>query len=99
VQTLHESAQMRERYAYLVSRFPDPSAEPTDTGKVAPVPDSPDAAAEATPATEGSAVGEQPASPPDEAAPAGAAPRNGPAPSAPTPAPSSAQTAATGAAP
>jgi monofunctional biosynthetic peptidoglycan transglycosylase len=41
VQTFHESAQMAERYAYLVSRFPDPSAEPTGSEPVAPVPDAP----------------------------------------------------------
>jgi monofunctional glycosyltransferase len=48
VQTYYKSAQMRERYAYLVDRFPEPSAEPTDTGKVAPVPDAPEASAEAS---------------------------------------------------
>jgi monofunctional biosynthetic peptidoglycan transglycosylase len=41
VQTYYKSAQMAERYAYLVSRFPDPSAQPTETGAVAPVPDAP----------------------------------------------------------
>jgi monofunctional glycosyltransferase len=44
VLTFRKSAQMRERYAYLESRYPDPGAMPTDTGKVAPVPDAPDAA-------------------------------------------------------
>jgi len=41
VQTYYKSAQMAERYAYLVSRFPDPNSEPTETGAVAPVPDAP----------------------------------------------------------
>lgn len=41
VQTFQKSAQMAERYAYLVSRFPDPSAEPTGSEPVAPVPDAP----------------------------------------------------------
>jgi monofunctional glycosyltransferase len=76
VQTLHKSAQMRERYAYLVSRFPDPSAEPTDTGKVAPVPDAPDAAADAAPTVEGAPPAEALAQPGD-AAPAEAAPPDG----------------------
>jgi monofunctional biosynthetic peptidoglycan transglycosylase len=48
VQTWYRSAQMAERYAYLVSRFPDASAEPTGTGPVAPIPDMP-AAAEPAP--------------------------------------------------
>jgi monofunctional glycosyltransferase len=39
VQTFGKSAQMAERYAYLVSRFPDPSAEPSGAGPVAPIPD------------------------------------------------------------
>jgi monofunctional glycosyltransferase len=39
VQTFPKSAQMAERYAYLVSRFPDPSAEPSGAGLVAPIPD------------------------------------------------------------
>jgi monofunctional biosynthetic peptidoglycan transglycosylase len=40
VNTFSRSAQMSQRYAYLVSRFPDPSAEPADhEGPVAPVPD------------------------------------------------------------
>jgi monofunctional biosynthetic peptidoglycan transglycosylase len=42
VQTFPKSAQMSQRYAYLLSRFPDPSAEPSDReGSVAPVPDAP----------------------------------------------------------
>ena len=41
VQTYYKSAQMSERYAYLVSRFPDPASESVDTGPVAPVPDTP----------------------------------------------------------
>jgi monofunctional glycosyltransferase len=40
VLTFQKSAQMAERYSYLVSRFPDPSAEPTGAGPVAPIPDS-----------------------------------------------------------
>ena len=42
VETYSRSRQMAERYAYLVSRFPDPSAEPAETGAVAPVPDAPE---------------------------------------------------------
>jgi len=42
VQTFTRSAQMSQRYAYLVSRFPDPAAEPVDReGPVAPIPDAP----------------------------------------------------------
>jgi monofunctional biosynthetic peptidoglycan transglycosylase len=43
VQTYYKSHQMAERYAYLLSRFPDPSSEPVETGAVAPVPDAPEA--------------------------------------------------------
>jgi monofunctional glycosyltransferase len=42
VQTYARSRQMAERYAYLVSRFPDPTSEPSETGAVAPVPDTPE---------------------------------------------------------
>jgi len=42
VQTFTRSAQMSQRYAFLVSRFPDPSVElPGGEGGVAPVPDAP----------------------------------------------------------
>lgn len=42
VQSFSKSAQMSQRYAYLLSRFPDPAAEPGDhEGPVAPVPDAP----------------------------------------------------------
>ncbi len=42
VQSFSKSAQMSQRYAYLLSRFPDPAAEPFDReGPVAPVPDTP----------------------------------------------------------
>jgi monofunctional biosynthetic peptidoglycan transglycosylase len=42
VVTFQKSAQMSQRYAYLVSRFPDPTAEPTEAGgRVAPIPDAP----------------------------------------------------------
>jgi monofunctional biosynthetic peptidoglycan transglycosylase len=42
VQSFSKSAQMSQRYGYLLSRFPDPTAEPTDReGPVAPLPDSP----------------------------------------------------------
>ena len=41
VQTFHKSAQMSQRYSYLLSRFPDPTAEPMDRGPVAPIPDAP----------------------------------------------------------
>jgi len=37
VQTFPHSAQMAQRYAYLVSRFPDPDAEPVD--HLAPLPE------------------------------------------------------------
>jgi monofunctional glycosyltransferase len=43
VSTLDKSRQMTARYAYLVSRFPDPSAEPSEPGPVAPIPDPPEA--------------------------------------------------------
>jgi monofunctional biosynthetic peptidoglycan transglycosylase len=42
VQTYYKSHQMAERYAYLVSRFPDPTSEPLGIGPIAPVPDSPE---------------------------------------------------------
>jgi monofunctional biosynthetic peptidoglycan transglycosylase len=43
VHTFSGSAQMSQRYAYLLSRFPDPAAEPADPeGRVAPVPDVPE---------------------------------------------------------
>lgn len=42
VQSFSKSAQMSQRYAYLLSRFPDPTSEPTDReGPVAPMPDAP----------------------------------------------------------
>jgi len=42
VQSFTRSAQMSQRYAYLLSRFPDPASEPTDReGTVAPLPDAP----------------------------------------------------------
>jgi monofunctional biosynthetic peptidoglycan transglycosylase len=48
VQTFTRSAQMSQRYAYLVSRFPDPAAEPIGLeGAVAPIPDAPAPAAPA----------------------------------------------------
>jgi monofunctional glycosyltransferase len=62
VQTFSRSVQMAQRYAFLESRFPDPSAEPSGaeepggTERVAPVPDAPvmelqqNAAAQAAPA-------------------------------------------------
>ncbi|HEY9595710.1 MAG TPA: transglycosylase domain-containing protein [Spirochaetia bacterium] len=78
VKTLSRSRQMAERYAYLVSRFPDPAALPTQaelsaSGPVAPVPDAPQAEASteagAAPADTGSAV-----TAPEGSAPAGATP-------------------------
>ncbi len=65
VQTFPRSAQMTERYAYLVSRFPYPAAEPPALGPVAPLPD-------ALP-TAGSAQAQQ-ASPPAPEPVQGAAP-------------------------
>ena len=41
VDTFEKSRQMRERYAYLVSRFPDPSAEPMEPGPGVSIPDQP----------------------------------------------------------
>jgi len=42
VQTFGRSAQMSQRYAFLVSRFPDPAVElPGGEGGVAPIPDAP----------------------------------------------------------
>jgi monofunctional biosynthetic peptidoglycan transglycosylase len=41
VNTFSLSRQMEERYLYLVTRFPDPAAEPADQGPVAPFPDEP----------------------------------------------------------
>jgi monofunctional glycosyltransferase len=42
VQSFSKSAQMSQRYGYLLSRFPEPGAEPSDReGRVAPVPDAP----------------------------------------------------------
>jgi monofunctional biosynthetic peptidoglycan transglycosylase len=55
VHTYYKSHQMAERYAYLLSRFPDSSAEPIEMGPIAPVPDAPEA--------------ESPASPPPHVAP------------------------------
>jgi len=46
VQTFHKSRQMTERYAYLVTRFPDPFAEPAEPGPIAPIPDAPETDAE-----------------------------------------------------
>ena len=48
VQTFTGSRQMSERYAYLVTRFPDPSAEPLGPGSGAPDPDAMDAGASPT---------------------------------------------------
>jgi monofunctional biosynthetic peptidoglycan transglycosylase len=42
VATFGKSRQMTARYEYLVSRFPDPSAEPLEPGPVAPIPDAPE---------------------------------------------------------
>jgi monofunctional biosynthetic peptidoglycan transglycosylase len=57
VQTYYRSHQMAERYAYLLSRFPDPSSEPVETGAVAPMPDAPETEPTAVvPATTGTAV-------------------------------------------
>jgi monofunctional biosynthetic peptidoglycan transglycosylase len=54
VDTFTASRQMSERYAYLVSRFPDPDAQPPAEGAVAPVPDEPGTA---TPAPGAAAAG------------------------------------------
>jgi monofunctional biosynthetic peptidoglycan transglycosylase len=42
IHTFHRSRQMTERYAYLVTRFPDPFAEPAEPGPVAPIQDAPE---------------------------------------------------------
>lgn len=57
VTTFEKSPQMAARYAYLVTRFPDPastypadfSAEPSEPGPVAPIPDSPETDTSPTP--------------------------------------------------
>jgi membrane peptidoglycan carboxypeptidase len=49
VTTFFRSRQMAARYAYLVSRFPDPSAEPSEPGRVAPIPDAPETEIPPTP--------------------------------------------------
>jgi monofunctional biosynthetic peptidoglycan transglycosylase len=57
VTTFEKSHQMAARYAYLVSRFPDPastypadfSAEPSESGPVAPIPDAPESETAPTP--------------------------------------------------
>jgi hypothetical protein len=41
VNTFEKSRQMRERYDYLLSRFPDPQAEPTEPGPPLGLPDQP----------------------------------------------------------
>ncbi len=48
VDTFTKSHQMRERYAYLLSRFPDPSAEPNVPGPGVSIPEQ---ASEGTPVT------------------------------------------------
>jgi monofunctional glycosyltransferase len=65
VQTFPRSAQMSERYSYLVSRFPDPSSEPPAQGPVAPLPDQPAAPEPVAAPTEvkPAAPAEQPATP------------------------------------
>ncbi|HTO23658.1 MAG TPA: hypothetical protein VMQ10_14375, partial [Spirochaetia bacterium] len=74
VQTFTRSAQMSQRYAFLVSRFPDPSVElPGGEGGVAPAPDAP-----------------QPEASPPAAQQAGAPQRAVPSPAAPPSAPPSA---------
>jgi monofunctional glycosyltransferase len=58
VTTFEKSHQMAARYAYLVSRFPDPaptyrsdfSAEPPEAGPVAPIPDAPETDSSPAPA-------------------------------------------------
>jgi len=51
VQSFTHSAQMSQRYAFLVSRFPDPTLElPSGEGMVAPIPDAPTQAATPSPA-------------------------------------------------
>jgi monofunctional biosynthetic peptidoglycan transglycosylase len=49
VTTFEKSPQMAARYAYLVTRFPDSSAEPSEPGPVAPIPDSPETDTAPTP--------------------------------------------------
>ncbi len=41
VNTFEKSRQMRERYEYLLSRFPDPQSEPTEPGPPLGLPDQP----------------------------------------------------------
>lgn len=49
VTTFGKSHQMAARYAYLVSRFPDPSAEPREPGPVTRIPDAPETEIPPTP--------------------------------------------------
>lgn len=50
VDTFTASRQMADRYAYLVSKFPDPDAQPPAESAVAPVPDEPGTTAPPSPA-------------------------------------------------
>ena len=76
VNTFEKSRQMRERYDYLLNRFPDPQAEPTEPGpplelpdqggspqqfQQMPVPPPPSAAAPSQPSASGAAT--QPSAP------------------------------------
>jgi monofunctional biosynthetic peptidoglycan transglycosylase len=64
VESFSRSPQMTQRYAYLLSRFPDPTAEPADGGwRVAPVPDAP-AQAPGAPPMPAAVPSVQPVSPP-----------------------------------
>ena len=74
VRTFFHSPQMSQRYSYLLSRFPDPSAQPTDDWPVAPVPDS--ESPEASPAVPAASAPPEasPAAPAASASPQGAPP-------------------------
>jgi monofunctional biosynthetic peptidoglycan transglycosylase len=50
VRTFMRSPQMSQRYAYLLSRFPDPGVEPADHWPLTPVPEAPPEAPLAAPA-------------------------------------------------
>jgi monofunctional glycosyltransferase len=67
VQTFMGSHQMAVRYAYLATRFPDPSAEPSGPGPISPEePDTEMPPASAAPAAPGASGASVAPTPPDE---------------------------------
>jgi monofunctional glycosyltransferase len=70
VNTFQRSRQMQERYDYLLSRFPDPQAEPTEPGPPLGLPDQPpssQAAQAPVPPAASPPVASEPTSPPGSA--------------------------------